>query len=162
MLSSTVDVIATCAFGIEVNSFKNPDNDFHKIATEATNFGNFVTTLKFIGYIIAKPLMKALNISLFSKDMELFFKEAILETMKIREEKGIVRFDMINLLMQAKKGQLKHTTKEEEKITEGFATVEEVDGGQNQVKSIFDDDDLAAQAFIFFFAGFDTVSVFIR
>ena len=24
----TVDMIATCAFGIEVNSFKNPENDF--------------------------------------------------------------------------------------------------------------------------------------
>lgn len=101
--------------------------------------------------------MKALNISLFSKEMEIFFKEAILDTMKIREERGIVRNDMINLLMQAKKGQLTLNKKEEEKINEGFATVEESQVGQSEVKTVWDDDDLAAQAFIFFFAGFDTV-----
>lgn len=154
----TVDVIATCAFGIEVNSFKNPENDFHKIALKVTDFGNFKTTLKFVAYLVIPPIMRFLKISLFSKEIENFFQEAVHETMKYREEKGIVRHDMINLLMQAKKGKLSHETKAEEKIADGFATVEESQLGKAQVKRVWDDDDLAAQCFIFFFAGFDTVS----
>lgn len=151
----TVDVIATCAFGIEVNSFENPDNEFHKIAVKATDFSNIWTTLKFIGYLLMAPVMKFFKISLFSKDIEVFFQEAVTETMKAREERGIVRHDMINLLMQAKKGKL--TYEKDEKVTEGFATVEESQMGKSDVKRVWDDDDLAAQAFIFFFAGFDTV-----
>lgn len=153
----TVDVIASCAFGIECNSFENPKNEFHKIAITATDFANFKTTLKFAGFLLVPEVMKALKISFFGKEFEDFFHENVIGTMNIREEKGIVRHDMLNLLMQVRKGNLKHDATEEEKITEGFATVEESQMGKSQSKTVFDDDDLAAQAFIFFFAGFDTV-----
>jgi cytochrome P450 family 9 len=33
-----IDVIATCAFGLEVDSFKNPDNYFQKFANSAVFF----------------------------------------------------------------------------------------------------------------------------
>lgn len=154
----TVDTIATCAFGIEVNSFKDPDNEFHEIATKASNFANFKTSLKFAGFLLIPSVMKALKIKFFSSEIEEFFQQAIKETMRIREEKGIIRYDMINLLMQAKKGKLSHDSKEEQKITEGFSTVEESKLGKTQVTRVWDDDDLVAQGFIFFLAGFDTVS----
>jgi cytochrome P450 family 9 len=141
----TVDVIATSAFGIEVNSFKDPDNDFHKIAHEMTNFASFKTAIKFFGFLTVPWLMKFLKIKFFDTKIEVFFDEAVHEIMKIREEKGIVRHDMINLLMQAKKGNLTHQSKEEENISEGFATVEEIQAGQKQVKTQWDDDDIAAQ-----------------
>lgn len=153
----TVDVIASCAFGIEVNSFKNPENDFHRIAKKVTNFTSGSTALKFAGYLAVPKLMKKLNINLIDKESSDFFQEAITETMKIREQKGIIRHDMINLLLQARKGQLAHNNNSEEKSTDGFATVEESDLGKSDVKRIWDDADLAAQCFIFFLAGFDTV-----
>lgn len=153
----TVDVIASCAFGIEVNSFKTPDNDFHRIAKKVTNFTSIKTALKFSGYLIAPQLMKKLGISLLDQESCNFFQEAITETMKIREQKGIVRHDMINLLLQARKGQLAHNNTTEDKAADGFATVEESQLGQSEVKRIWDDTDLAAQCFIFFLAGFDTV-----
>lgn len=149
----TVDVIATCAFGIEVNSFQNPSNDFHRVASKVANFGSFMTTLKFMGYFTVPKLMKALNIKFFDKETTDFFQEAITETMKIRETKGIIRHDMINILMQAKKGKLTHEKEKDEKEVEGFATVEESNVGKTEVKRMWDDEDLTAQAFIFFFAG---------
>lgn len=152
----TVDVIASCAFGIEVNSFENPENDFHKIALKLTDFTSFKTVLKIVGYFMCRPVMKALKIGLFDDDINTFFQEAVHEMMKYREQNGIVRNDMINLLIQAKKGKLTHEDKDE-KVTEGFATVQESQTGKGQVKTVWDDDDLAAQCFIFFFAGFDTV-----
>jgi cytochrome P450 family 9 len=154
----TVDVIASSAFGIEVNSFKNPDNDFHRIAKKVTNFSSAKTALKFAGYLTAPKVMKMLKINLLDKESCDFFNEAICETMKIREEKGIIRHDMINLLLQARKGQLAHNNNVEEKTIDGFATVEESQLGKSDVKRVWDDEDLAAQCFIFFLAGFDTVS----
>lgn len=154
----TVDVIATCAFGIEVNSFKDPENDFAKIAKIATDFTNWKTGLKLLGYFMIRPVMVALKVRIFSKEIDDFFEQAVVDTMKIREEKGIVRNDVIHLLMQVRKGKLTHEPIEEEKITEGFSTVEESHVGKTQSKRVWDDDDLAAQAFIFFIGGFDTVS----
>lgn len=153
----TVDVIATCAFGIEVNSFKNPDNEFYRMATKITNV-NFVRQIfVFFGYIIFPKLMKKFGLYLMDKESTDFIHAATQETMKIREEKGIVRNDMINLLMQARKGQLTHNNYAEEKGAEGFATVEESELGQSKVKRTWDDLDITAQCLIFFLAGFDTV-----
>jgi len=155
----TVDVIATCAFGIEVNSFQNPTNDFHRIAGKVANFSSLLTTLKFAGYFAVPKLMRALKIKFFDEETTEFFQKAINETMKVREQQGIIRHDMINLLIQAKKGKLTHEKENEnEKIVEGFATVEESQVGKNAVTRKWEDDDLYAQCFIFFFAGFDTIS----
>ena len=154
----TVDVIASCAFGIEVNSFLNPKNDFQRIAQKVSNFSGFWTTIKFVGYMISPKIMKKLKISLLDKETCDFFQTAILDTMKYRVEKGIIRHDMINLLIQARKGNLSHSPKEDDIISDGFATVEESTMGKSKVTRVWDDEDMAAQCFIFFLAGFDTVA----
>jgi len=103
--------------------------------------------------------MQALKIKLFSEESTRFFQDVISDTMKIRDQQGIVRPDLINLLMQAKRGQLLYETeKESDKVVEGFATVEESQLGKRIVTTKWEPDDLAAQCFIFFFAGFESVS----
>jgi cytochrome P450 family 9 len=161
----TVDNIASCGFGIEVNSFKNPDNDFLRIARKVTDFTSFKVAIKFFAYMAFPKVMKALKIRIMDKESCDFFQTALFDTMKTRERENIVRHDMINLLLQAKNGQLKHSTNnnnnnndEEEKTLDGFATVEESQLGKAEVKRKWDDEDLAAQCFIFFLAGFDTVA----
>lgn len=155
----TVDVIASSAFGIEVNSFKNPENEFYKTASKITSLSNSPTQIvKFFGFMVAPKLMKALGIALFDKDLNSFIRGATVETMEAREKNGIIRHDMINLLMEARKGQLAHNNNTEEEIVEGFSTVEESQLGKTDVKRVWDDDDLAAQCLIFFLAGFDTVA----
>lgn len=154
----TVDVIASCAFGIEVNSFKDPNNDFYRIADKVTNANVFKQMLKFFGFKLAPRLMKFMGITLIEREVNEFFKAATIDTMKVRQEQNIIRHDMINLLMEAKKGQLSHNNNAEEKTSDGFATVEESQIGKSEVKRAWDDDDLAAQCLLFFLAGFDTVS----
>lgn len=157
-MTFAVDVIATTAFGIEVNSMKYPDNDFHRIAKKITNFNTATVGLKFFGFFTIPKIMKLLKIRFLDSKSSEFFEQAIYETMRIRQEKGIVRHDMINLMIQAKKGQIIHEKNDEENITDGFATVEESKIGQTSVKRIWKDDELAAQAFVFFIAGYDAVN----
>ncbi len=151
----SVDVIASCALGIEVNSFKNPKNEFYEFAVKMTgSFGSFSSMMKVIAYFCVPKLMGKLKVRLFSEDTTKFFQDAIGEAMRIREQQGIIRPDLINMLMQAKKGKLSHESeKESDKVVDGFATVEESQVGRTTVTTVWEDDDLIAQTFIFFFAG---------
>lgn len=150
----TVDVIASTAFGIEVNSFADPLNAFHQAASKLTAFGSMKMVMKIVAHMTMPSLMKLLDIKIFDKESCAFFSSAIIDTMRVREEKGIVRNDMINLLMQAKKGQLAHVKEtDEEKLVDGFATVQESTDGKTEVTRKWTDEDLIAQCFIFFIAG---------
>ena len=51
------DAIATNAFGVEVNSLKNPENEFYKMGEKITKL-TFVGQLRFILFIMVPSLMK--------------------------------------------------------------------------------------------------------
>lgn len=57
--------------------------------------------------------------------------------------------------MEAQKGQLKHDSEDRQA---GFATVEESNIGKNTKQMTLTRDHIIAQALLFFFAGFDTIS----
>ncbi|XP_014488276.1 PREDICTED: cytochrome P450 9e2-like [Dinoponera quadriceps] len=127
----TTDVIATSAFGISVNSMKDRDNEFFTKGVESTRFGSFTSLLKMILLRAVPRIMKALKVNFFPAATSQFFKRIVAETIKVREEQGIVRPDMIHLLMQAR-------NREGPSVHEMTL------------------DDIVSQAFIFFLAGFDT------
>jgi cytochrome P450 family 9 len=70
---------------------------------------------------------------LIDENVKDFFRRIVLNTMKEREEKGIVRPDMIQLLQEAKKGTLAHEAQHKNEDA-GFATVEESHVGKRTVK----------------------------
>ncbi|XP_017770172.1 PREDICTED: cytochrome P450 9e2-like [Nicrophorus vespilloides] len=152
------DVIATCAFGVTCDSLKEPMNEFYLMGREATDFSSLTMNLKLFLFILLPKIAKLLNVALFNEHVSRFFKNLVKKTIKVREKNGIIRPDMINLLMEARKGRLKY--EEETNFKDiGFATVEESDIGKMKVKKQeITDIDITAQALIFFFAGFETVS----
>lgn len=82
--------------------------------------------------------------------------------MALREEKGIVRPDMLNLLLEIKKGQHKNDEKNEK--IEGFAVADDTINWEKSAKTKphqvhqITNQDITAQALIFFLAGYETVS----
>ncbi|KAF5291396.1 hypothetical protein FQR65_LT01706 [Abscondita terminalis] len=142
----TNDVIASVAFGVNCNSLQQRDNEFYTMGREATNFSGFWKNLSFVLMIVAPTLAKFLGVTVFNKKVSAFFRRLVSENIKSREKNGIVRPDMINLLMEAKNERLL-------KIQET-----DVDADRSMLKREFSDDDLTAQALIFFFAGFESVS----
>nr|WCC58103.1 cytochrome P450 [Pharsalia antennata] len=153
----TNDVIATTAFGIQVDSLGQPKNHFYLMGKEATDFSGFRKSLTFIGYFIFPKLYNFLKVQLFSDEVSAFFRQIVGDTIKMREEKNIVRPDMINLLLEARKG----IQRQEENgvIDTGFSTARESDIVKStKIPRDISDMDITAQAMIFFFAGFDSVS----
>ncbi|XP_019875697.2 cytochrome P450 9e2-like [Aethina tumida] len=153
----TNDAIATTAFGIKVDSLKDRNNQFYVMGKEITSFTSFWKNFKFFGYYACPRLFSLLKVRIFSTEVSSFFKNLIMSNIKTREEKGIVRQDMINILMEARKGLLKYEETSED-IDTGFATAEESKIGKSKKNIHLDDDDVTAHALIFFFAGFDSVS----
>ncbi|XP_049294620.1 probable cytochrome P450 9f2 [Anopheles funestus] len=154
------DVIATCAFGIKVDSLKNADNDFYVNGKKMMSFNRPHVMFKLLGFRIVPKLMSWFSLDLFDREHRDYFTEIIRDTLKTREAHGIVRPDMVNLLMQARKGTIKREQRETEDREEvkGFATVEESDVGQTGKGLQMTELEMVAQCLIFFLAGFDTVS----
>ncbi|KXJ69997.1 hypothetical protein RP20_CCG025203 [Aedes albopictus] len=151
------DVIATCAFGLQVESSRDRENEFFVNGKKMIDFGRLVVMLRFMGHQLAPWLMAYFGWDVTDKEQNTFFKTLILDAIKDREQRGIVRPDMINLLIQAKKGTLKHQ-KETDQQAEGFATVQESEVGKSTITTAMTDVEMVAQCLIFFLAGFDTVS----
>ena len=86
----TNDVIATCAFGIDVNSMKNPKNTFYVYSREATNFGRREQAFRFSAAKKSPWLCRLFGIRLIRQKIVNFFKELVVSTIKVRDENGIV------------------------------------------------------------------------
>nr|XP_033323903.1 cytochrome P450 9e2-like [Megalopta genalis] len=127
----TNDVIASSAFGISVNTLKDRNNEFYRVGTDLSNSFNNMSILRFMLTNAYPRLCKMAGITMFSRASTNFIQKSIADTVRIREKEGIVRPDMIHLLLQAK---------------------------NEQDSSNITIDDIVAQAFGFFIAGFDTVS----
>ncbi|XP_069676194.1 cytochrome P450 9e2-like [Periplaneta americana] len=139
----TNDVIATTAFGLGVDSLKQPKNEFFLMGQETCNFG----ILKVLLVMSMPKLMKFLGISILPNRICDFFSSLVKDTIATREREGIVRPDLLQLLMQAQKGNLQDENSTEQQARSG--------------RRVLDDEDVVAQCVVFFLAGFDTASTFI-
>ncbi|XP_062563385.1 cytochrome P450 9e2-like [Armigeres subalbatus] len=152
------DVIATVAFGIKVDSLRDPETEFYVKGKELLDFQSVIIIVKFLLFQAVPWLMRKLNVDFASADLSNYFKGIIKDNMKQREVHGIVRNDMIQILMEVRKGTLKHTNDDQGTKTTGFATVEESQFGKSAHSRVWTESELLSQCFIFFIAGLDTVS----
>ncbi|XP_022916482.2 cytochrome P450 9e2-like [Onthophagus taurus] len=152
------DIIATTSFGIECNSLKE-DTEFYKMGKLLVQ-SNLTAYFKAMMQSISPKLSRKLGISQVPKEISNFFSGVIKETLKEREEKGIIRQDMIHIMMEAKG---KKRPEENLNIPEtGFAVVKDDDHQKNDSNenesTPINVEDIIAQGFVFFLAGFEIVS----
>ncbi|XP_053683834.1 probable cytochrome P450 9f2 [Sabethes cyaneus] len=152
----TNDVIATSAFGLRVDSSKNRDNEFYAQGKKMMRFNRLSVALRIVACRLMPTVVRPFGLDIIDQEQRNYFSSLIRDAVKQRETQGIVRPDMINLLMQARKGLLQHQKESEQ--NEGFATVEESEVGKARISKQMTEIEMIAQCFIFFLAGFDTVS----
>ncbi|PSN34612.1 hypothetical protein C0J52_20551 [Blattella germanica] len=149
----STDIIASCAFGIQCNSLQNPNSEFRtwgrRIFTP-TFKGNMIRFIRFF----APAIIEYLKITSMEKDISDYFRQMVRETVEYREEKNIQRNDFLQLLIQLKNKTLGLAEDDQLiKMPNG-----ETDGLRDNVPFEVTMDVMAAQAFVFFLAGFETSS----
>lgn len=141
----TTNVIASVAFGINVDSIENPDDEFRAYGKRFFE-PKLKHVLRFNMSFMSPFLTKLFGIRFADKDIEKFMRETIRQNLEYREQNKISRKDFFQLLMQ-----LRNTGK-----------VEDDDGdwstkATNKTKSM-SLDDMTAQAYLFFIAGYESSS----
>lgn len=123
------DIIATCAFGIEINSLRDPDNEFFRHGRELMTF-DVVQGLKLMASMCVPWLMKWLRMQLIPEKHTGFFRSVILSNIEQRERHKIVRNDMVDLLIKARAGQLNDNDEPAE--IDGFVNVGDAEDSRTE------------------------------
>lgn len=179
----TNDSIASCAFGMKVNSFKDRSNRFYE--TGHRILASFQTA-KFFLINSFPTLCDWFRIKLIDEKDNQFFRDIVHHNVAERKKHNIVRHDMIHLLTLLREGKLDAIAEADEHQHAGFATVSEIltsrtteklKSKSGSIKLTFDspkfrltnptffaisdwtDEDLVAQCMVFFTAGFSGVAV---
>ncbi|KAJ8940736.1 hypothetical protein NQ318_005487 [Aromia moschata] len=133
----STDIIGTCAFGIDCNSFKEPNSPFR--ATSKRFF--FRTKLERYKSAIAMTfpkLARALRIVINNPEVSSFYGKVVEDTIHYRLKNNVRRKDLLQMLIDM----MIDEKNQEDGQSDGGLTMTEI----------------AAQCFLFFIAGFETSS----
>lgn len=128
----TTDVIASCGFGLEVNSLQDQKNEFRSRTRKFFDEPKHSpAAMQFA--LMFKSLARKFHFTNFDGEHGTYFRKVVEDTVKYRETHSVNRADFMHLLIQLKN----NGALESESTKLGKLTMEEV----------------AAQAFIFVLAG---------
>lgn len=132
------DVIASIAFGSKLNSFEDRTNDFFQAAGRLHDLMSLGTLVRIMALRTVPWFMKMFDIEVIGGQLRRHFTELLLNNMKTRREQNIVRPDLIDTLLHAKR--------------KNKAGVDNADK-----ESSWSDVEIVSQAFFFFLGGLDTI-----
>ncbi|KYM99949.1 putative cytochrome P450 6a13 [Cyphomyrmex costatus] len=121
-----IDVIGSCAFGIQINALTDEESEFHK-AVKKLSKPSYKATLWRMLRTAMPRLYKLMGVQLVDPSVTQFFIHVVSQMISQRESNGMTRHDFMDLLIELKNKEL-------------------------------DENTIAAQAFGFFVAGYETSS----
>ncbi|RZB38957.1 p450 domain containing protein [Asbolus verrucosus] len=135
----TTDIIGSCAFGLECNTFKEENSPFRVYGKKVFSPGTYRRLSRAVSMNFPN-FGKAVGIRHFPKDISDFFTKVVTDTVEYREKNNVTRKDFMQLLIELKNNNL----------------VKE--GGYRHDGNTLTIEEVTAQSFIFFLAGFETSS----
>ncbi|KAH8277880.1 hypothetical protein KR018_009449, partial [Drosophila ironensis] len=134
----TVDVIGTCAFGIQCNSLRDEKAEFLSFGKRSLVDKRHGVLI--LGFMRSFPkLSRKLRLIRTPEHISNFYRRIVTETVTFREKENIRRNDFMDMLINLKNQ--KEITLDNGDVVKGLTM-----------------DEVLAQAFVFFIAGFETSS----
>ncbi|XP_069702396.1 probable cytochrome P450 6a14 [Periplaneta americana] len=148
----TTDIIASCAFGVQCNCMRNPDAEFRTWGRKILQPSFKLFALRVLEFWI--PFVsKIFRTTFIPKDVSNYFRKMVKETVEYRENNNVQRNDFMQLMIQMKNKTL--GASEGEKHSDEKA---DLDNLKSNTPFEVTMDVIAAQAFVFFVAGYETSS----
>jgi cytochrome P450 family 9 len=154
----TMDIIASVACGIDSKAFDQKEPSlFERKAKEMQFEFAGLKLLKVIVMLTFPKLGNLLGFSLFSKESQDFFSEAITSSMEHRLRNNEKRDDFIQLMMEAREGKLKLEESELEAFEKDAIVKQGSAGGllSSSKDDVLDDVGIVANCVQFILGGYD-------
>ena len=149
----SMDTIASCAFGVDAQSFTNDKSQFVQYALNIFKQDFRQGLLAFLAFLpLGHKVMNAFGLSVLRVTETEFFYEAISASLKYRRESKTKRNDLVDMMLEAIKGELSEDHNEAE------ADQYEKDSKLNHKAEKHNMDELVvvATAIVILVAGYDT------
>lgn len=145
----TTDIIGSCGFGLECNSLKDPNSEFRRYGKRVFE-PNTYENIKFMLYVVCpRRILKFFHMTITNKNVSEFFTNTVKEIVRYRETNNVKRKDFMDLMLQLKK---------EGQLSDDGTTGDKSDDANNKIDRRLTFNELAAQCFVFFLAGYETSS----
>lgn len=103
-----IDVIGSCAFGIQINALTDEESEFHR-ATKKLSKPSYKATLWRMLRTAIPKLYKLLGVQLVDPSVTKFFIDVVSQMINQRENNGTTRHDFMDLLIELRnKGTLEN------------------------------------------------------
>lgn len=142
----TTDIIGSAAFGLDCNSLKDPNSELMEFGREIFRSSRIRRIKRLISNNVPKSILSFIGFKRSDKSIEDFFMGVVRSTVDYREKNNIHRRDFMHLLLQLKN---------RGKVTDDESIFSK-DGEKGDHFLTFNE--VAAQCFVFFVAGFETSS----
>ncbi|XP_046668199.1 probable cytochrome P450 6a14 isoform X2 [Homalodisca vitripennis] len=154
----TTDIIATCAFGLEVNSIENRETEFYKVGLRMFA-PKLIMILKLLMHRCLPGIAKFLKLNITDPSDTDFLSRIVKDTVEYRMKNNVVRNDFVDLLMQVKdkNPQEPYDNTDNTEIT-GRSNLGAVNQEHHGAKEQLTLEQMTAQAFVFILAGFETAA----
>ena len=147
-----IDAVASCAFGVDSKSLEDENSIFVKYSKNIFSNGTGQMIKYLIPFLVpyGRNIMDFLGISTFKKKETEFFYNIIIETLNQRKQSKVKRNDLIDMMLDAIKGDLKEEEEKEEQFDIDAKLKHSVK------KKEFDEVEIVATAMALLIAGYDT------
>lgn len=145
VVTYAIDIIASSIFGLEVNSFENPENDFFALS-KTVNENSYRGVLRGTCQFLFPSLEKLFQRLGWTEPAPEYMKKIVRSTIEYREKNNVIRKDMLQLLLQ-----LRNTGKINDDNDEEWSAQKTKDALKSMSVEL-----IAAQLFLFYVAGFET------
>lgn len=160
----TTDIIATCAFGLEVNSIKDQENEFFKVGQKIF-VPKRANLFKFLMHKNFPVLSQFLKINFFDPEISELLVKVMADTIEYRKTNNITRNDFVDLLLKVKENHSleDHDEDSKKEMNEAckllkFLKIGKIDLHQKNIENHLTLEEMTAQAFVFLAAGFETAA----
>ncbi|XP_058459534.1 cytochrome P450 9b2-like [Malaya genurostris] len=145
-LKHTFNVVASCAFGVKLNTFTDENDKLCHVGYSVMYGNNPVQTFKTMLFYLFPKVMSKMNVQLMEASHSKYFLSLLKSATKNHHQKNTNRSSVIQLLNQATQGELR---------------VDEGERAYLQIKDVatrtWSDEELVAQCVAFFGSSFESM-----